>query len=555
MKVRLISIIVCAALLLTVSGCGLGGPRGTVTPASTPAPKVVPATGDKTYFQQVWHGDRGYREMEYEHYEREMLDEYLEPIYSLAENGGTEDEFTDADFYLTDELYYIQTQMTLISLAQSANPEDEELASELLYAQEMYYTAWDEYWNAMHAMAVSPNAGLMSAAYGDALMTMFEEYEPREDDSDLEAYNAENALIAEYYRLMAQPEPDTDAVGQIFLELVRLRGDYARASGYANYADYAYDSVYSRDYTPGDARALWQGVREYVVPAMNDHAEHAYNGTEFLLSSGAVDCSSRAIIACMDSILPRVSPELYDAFRYMVDYGLYDIEPDPAKTSKGYTTVLYYDNEPFIFNAAYDEFYDYTDMFHEFGHFVNYFYTMSDLLFGYSDYDLSELQSQGMELLFTHFYDEIFGEYAAAARVSLLMDMVYGIVDGALYDEFLQRVYGEDDLTLDEVNSIYAGLYESYGYVPYDGFETEWMWLSHNFDSPFYYISYSVSALAALELYGLMQESWQEGVDKFLTLCAMDTEYYYYSEALSEAGLSDIFDMETCKNIAEVLDF
>lgn len=550
MMTRFVSIIVCLALLLSVCGCGQERPRGTVTPASTPEP----ASGGKTYFQHVWHGNVKYWEMEYEHYDRNMLDECLKTIYDMAENGGTQEEFDDADFYLTDELYYIQTLMTLISLRQSSSPDNEELSGELLYAQEMYYTACDEYWSAMHAMAVSPHAELVRSAYGDVLMSAFEEYEPSEDGSALEAYGAENELINEYYRLMAQPEPDADAVGQVFVDLVKLRRSTAVSGGWDTYADYAYDMIYNRDYTPEDARAVWQGVKEYIVPVMNDHAFHAQRGAELLLSSNAVDCGSEAVIASMDSILPRVSPELYAAFRYMVDYGLYDIEHDPGKTNKGYTTILYYDNEPFIFNASYDEFYDYTDMFHEFGHFVNDFYTESDLLFGYSDYDLSELQSQGMELMFTHFYDEIFGEYAAAARGSLLMDMIYGIIDGALYDEFLYRVYTEENLTVDRVNEIYAGLYEDYGYAPYDGFEAEWMALNHNFEAPFYYISYSVSALAALELYELMQESWELGVDKYLTVCAMDTEYYYYSEALSEAGLSGIFDSETYRSIAGVLD-
>ncbi len=559
MKTKLISLIICAALMLSLCGCAmLSEPRGTVAPVptaestATPAPTAV--TGDKTYFQDVWRGDVKYTAMEYEHYEREWLDEYLDPIYALAENGGTEQEFDDADFNLTDELYYIQTMLTLISLKQSARPDDDKVAEELLYTQEMYYTANDEYWNAMHAMAVSPNAGLMSAVYDDILISWFEEYEPTEDDSELGVYNAENELIGEYFRLMAQPEIDYDAVGQVFIDLVELRRSKAADSGYATYADYAYDMTYSKDYTPEDAQAVWQGVKEQIVPVMNRHSEHVYADVEQLQSSNAVDYSSAAIINSMDRILPKISPELYTAFRYMVDYRLYDIEHDSDKANTGYTTLLYYVNEPYIFNSAYDEFYDYTDMFHEFGHFPNAFYTQSDLLFGISDNDLSELQSQGMELLFTHYYDEIFGDYADAARGYLLMNMIHSVVDGALYDEFQQRVYAEPNLTVDRVNEIYAELYEEYGYIPYDGYETEWMGISHNFETPFYYISYSVSALGALELYKLMEDSYEQGVDKFLTVCAMDTEYYYYSEALEEAGLSDIFSAETYSSIAQALD-
>jgi len=559
MRQRLISIIVCTALALSLCGCsqGTAQPRGTLIPeseaTSSPAPSTAAAVST-SHFEKVWRGDIKYSDMEYEHYQRQWLDEYTAPIYDLAENGGTQEQFDEADFNLTDELYYIQTLLTLISLKQSADPDDKETADELLYAQEMSYTASDEYWNAMHAMAASPHADLMSAVYDEVLISAFRQYEPSEDDSELSAYNAENELISEYYRLMAQPEPDTDAVAEVFTQLVELRRAEAESSGYDNYADYAYDMIYSKDYTPEDAQVVWQGVKDYIVPVMNRHSEHVFDEVELLQSSGAIDCSSSAIISAMDSILPKVSSELYDAFRYMLDYELYDIEHDVSKANTGYTSLLYYVNEPFIFNAAYDEFYDYTDMFHEFGHFTNGFYTESDMLFGISDNDLSELQSQGMELLFTHYYDEIFGEYADAARGYLLMNMIYSIVDGALYDEFQQRIYSEPELTPDKVNEIYAELYEEYGYTPYDGYETEWLGISHNFESPFYYISYSVSALGALELYKLMEESWEQGVDKYLTVCAMDTEMYYYSEALSEAGLKDIFDPETYSSIASVLE-
>ncbi len=63
-----------------------------------------------------------------------------------------------------------------------------------------------------------------------------------------------------------------------------------------------------------------------------------------------------------------------------------------------------------------------------------------------------------------------------------------------------------------------------------------------------------MSAVGALELYKLMDDDWERGLDKFLTMLAMDTEIYYYSGALDEAGLSDIFDLETYAAIAGQLE-
>ena len=199
---------------------------------------------------------------------------------------------------------------------------------------------------------------------------------------------------------------------------------------------------------------------------------------------------------------------------------------------------------------------DYFDTIHEFGHFANAFYTTSDLLYGISDFDLSELQSQGMEIMFTAFYEDIFGAALADyARDTVLMNMVYSVVDGALYDEFQRRAYAEPDLTGERAAELYGEVCDDFGC--YDGsgeFAYDWVWVSHNFDNPFYYISYAASALGALELYDLLCADFDAAADKYLEICGLDTEYYYYTDALEEAGLHSIFDESAYAEIAETVE-
>lgn len=40
----------------------------------------------------------------------------------------------------------------------------------------------------------------------------------------------------------------------IYLELVKVRNQYAASKGYDDYVQYAYQTVYGRDYTPEEAR-------------------------------------------------------------------------------------------------------------------------------------------------------------------------------------------------------------------------------------------------------------------------------------------------------------
>ena len=93
------------------------------------------------------------------------------------------------------------------------------------------------------------------------------------------------------------------------------------------------------------------------------------------------------------------------------------------------------------------------------------------------------------------------------------------------------------------------GCYDGSGEFAYD-----WVWVSHNFDNPFYYISYAASALGALELYDLLCADFDAAADKYLEICGMDTEYYYYTDALEEAGLHSVFDESAYAEIAETVE-
>ena len=51
-----------------------------------------------------------------------------------------------------------------------------------------------------------------------------------------------------------------------YYDIVQNNLNIAKEMGEQSYAEYAYDMVYGRDYTPEDARYFHQYVKEYVVP-------------------------------------------------------------------------------------------------------------------------------------------------------------------------------------------------------------------------------------------------------------------------------------------------
>lgn len=554
-----ISILLALVLLLGISACGSPSTPNTVkTPEpSSPKPTLSPVDYgidlDKKYFTyENTRDDVAYSDMEYERYEYSYFEDAAAAIYDFAENGGTAEEFNTADLTLYWELHYISTMLTMADLDYTRNPNSAEAIAELEYMQDIWYKAWDEYWNCLHALAISEYSEYMSSGFGEWQIEWLRQYDPSTSGEDSDGLSEESSLVGQYYTLISETEPDYEAIVDVFVKLVNLRNELAGLYGYASYADFAYENFYSRDYYPEDTQELWSAIKEYFAPVMREYESTVYDITWELWSSDEIDCSQETILDVMEMVLPNISTEAYEAFLYMLEYELYDFELSDERMDTGYTTVFYYYNEPYIINSLYGDYYDYSDTFHEFGHFLNAFYIPSDLIFGMSDNDLCELQSQGMEILFTLFYDDIFGvENGEIVRADLLMSMLYSIVDGAMYDEFQQRVYAEENLTSERVIEIYKELYEAYGYTPYEGYEYEWTGTVHNFEYPFYYISYGISAIPAMELYAMLQDSPAEAVDEYMTIAAMDPEVYYYSEAIAESSLSDPFATETIRDIAE----
>ena len=570
---RLVAALLAAVLLMTtLSGCApiliwgtLGGllyeKEKTQTTSSSPysedeETEEQDTTGEETeqvgYFpDDVFRDDEDFSDITYEHYDLSNLETLLNQVTEMASSGGTKDEFTQLDNQIYWELAYIYTLDSIIDLQYSDDPTNEDVSQECLYTDNLCTQASSEYWTAMSTMALSDNSDLMEASYADWQIDSFRNASNTSDEEDA-LFGQESELEQQYYSLMAADSVDYDSVLDDYVELVKVRQQIAAAEGYDSYADYAYGQ-FARNYTPTDAQTIWDAAKNYFVPLMQAYGYDASVQASELYDATDIDCSEQAILDSMAEVVPQISDEAYEAFSFMRTHGLYDIGSSAAKMDTGFTTTLYYYNEPFIFNAAQNQFTDYTDMFHEFGHYLNAYYTMPDLIFGTSDNDLAELQSQGMEVLFIKYYGDIFGEqYANDVSVYTLMNLIYSVIDGAMYDEFQQKVFAEQDLTADKVQEIFKQVYAEYGYQTYDGYETSWMDVEHNFSYPFYYISYSVSAISALELFSIAKDSsYDEAKDKYLRAAAMDGEVYYFSDAVEEAGLSDVFDTATSQRVTD----
>jgi oligoendopeptidase F len=248
------------------------------------------------------------------------------------------------------------------------------------------------------------------------------------------------------------------------------------------------------------------------------------------------------------------SPMLDEAVQYMLRYGLYDFSVSQNKMDTSFTTYISDYEAPFIFS----EWNGYSDniltTLHELGHFTNYYHNAETGYSANDNLDLAEIDSQALVLLMIDYYDSFFGKLSDEAEADVLIDAMYSLISGCMEDEFQQTIYKNPEMTLDQINTLYKNLAVEYGLDEVYGYTgTEWVLISHTFQTPMYYISYAVSMVPALELFEKSQNDPEGARAAYFAILNRD-QYAQLQTVLSENGLSPVFSEATIKRITALLE-
>ncbi len=345
-----------------------------------------------------------------------------------------------------------------------------------------------------------------------------------------------------------------DTFGTIYLELVEVRKEIAESCGYDDYIEYAYEYIYSRDYSREEAESFCEQVRSLVSERYYDEV---YSDPRSY-GSAAIGMDTDELLSTIGSYAGQVDSAVADVLGFMLENGLYDIEPGGGGRMEGAcVTELPASGAAFLFATTYGNSLDLMTICHELGHFTHRTRVHNPNLPWYgADYDLLEVHSNGLEVLFTQFYDDIYGDIAQDMKYAELGNQLAGVIDGCIYDEFQRRVYTAEELTSDDLSLIYGEICAAYGEYDEAQMDTGWIYVPHNFDSPFYYISYAASSLAALQLWDESREDFDGAVADWLALVNADPYEGGYMEALADCGLNSFADEGTVADVClSVMDY
>lgn len=347
-------------------------------------------------------------------------------------------------------------------------------------------------------------------------------------------------------------------IGDIYLKLINVRNKIAKEEGYDNYVDYAYEKIYDRDFTIEDALKFSEGVRNYIVPVASDILSVSSTAEQADYST----MTDEKIIDTLKPCFDDMSSELSAAFDYVLAYNMYDWEYSASKIQPGsaYTSYLSSYKTPYIFFSPYADYqsWKFSTMIHEFGHFN----TMLHDPVHRSDFesnseplslDVAEVNSQGLELLMTHYYKDIFGSYANVESINTISTMIHTLTSCGLITEFENAALTHPDITLDELSKTYIDLSEKYGMGSGNADSDNW-WITvpHIFESPLYYISYGTSAMSALDIWMQSQTDFDSACDKYFRLSALG-DSVEFQKSLSDCDLENIFTEEYSQKLANTL--
>ena len=488
----------------------------------------------------------------YYHYDTAAFDEMCAKLADASEANDSDTVLSTYD-ELYSEFEELETLYSAAYILYSMDMDDEYYTEEQNYAYNTLVKCEDKLSTICHDIALSPNAEAFREHVGDQAFSEFEEYKPY-TDREKEIIEAEQKLVDDYYDLYTDPEItyeyngtvwDLDMIdgeegdelyysnstdyytveeeiekkfnekaGPIFKEMIDLRNEFARGRGFDDYVAYADKLEYSRDYTDAEIAQLYVDVKKISKEFIPMLYAFYQNSDEELPAM-----SNKELLDTLCKYSEQTGRTAGDAASKLKNEGLYSIDDGKSRQPGGYTSYLQKIEKPFIFITKDADENILPTLTHEFGHFTedivderNNGLTDSDSI------DLAEIASNGYECLFSHYYDEIFPGQANYARKDIIEELMENIIFGCIGDEFQREVYRNPDLTVEDMNRLYARIYRDYGLSAGDQ-EYSWEYVSHFFEMPMYYISYAVSGLAAVQIWEKSNTDFEGAVatwEKFL---------------------------------------
>ena len=557
---RILCWIVAMCLMLSLTACQIPsattgstpGGQGS-TPTATTDPPTHPAT-DPTDSTAPTISEPIREDLEYT-----LTQDDVDAFYALLEQcealalAGEDMDAIDASSVELDEMYeYLNAQCTIAMILHYCDTNNQTLAQQYLDCYETNVQANSAYIQMARRVYLSdtPAKDILFEGWTEQDIAMLLAYD--EEIALLRQRNEEITL--EYY----ETGSDNKRVN-LYIEFVQNNNTIAQYFGYDNYYEYAYELVYDRDYQPEELEQMRQYAKEYLSEIFHQ-AYLNYYQTGSNLSQTDWDGLNNFLKADYSSAgknyvelyIQAVPDSMADAMNRMLNCDSLFATKQAAKD--GAFTTMIGDRSFCYFSPGYA---NSSTVIHEGGHYYASLYTDLDAI----PLDLAEVHSQGNEWLFIHAMKEHMGSAQHDALVDFrIYDALRMVMICLMVDEFESRVYTTDisDFTAEDFDALMESVatqYLSMAYITnYFNVDIQWYWRMVVVDQPVYYISYAVSAIAALDLYTMAVEDYESAVAAYQMLCENLNEELGFLGNLDTAGLAGPFQEKFYQRLVQLVE-
>lgn len=340
------------------------------------------------------------------------------------------------------------------------------------------------------------------------------------------------------FAFLAEHEAELD---RIYDDLVKVRTEIAQTLGYKNFVELGYYRMMRTDYNAEMVANFRAQVKDFIVPIATklkvrqqdrigvEKLKYYDEGFIFKTGNAVPKGNPEWIIENGQKMYEDLSKETGPFFQFMQENHLMDLVAKKGKSGGGYCTYIEDYKSPFIFSNFNGTSGDIDVLTHEAGHAFQVYSSRHFEIpeYHWPTYEACEIHSMSMEFFTWPWMDLFFEEDTDKYKFTHLSEALLFLPYGVSVDEFQHWVYENPDATPKERKHQWREIekkylphkdYEGNEYLENGGF---WQRQGHIYNSPFYYIDYTLAQICAFQFWKRSRENQEEAWADYVKLCKL----------------------------------
>ncbi|MCM3114136.1 M3 family oligoendopeptidase [Neobacillus sp. MER 74] len=372
------------------------------------------------------------------------------------------------------------------------------------------------------------------------------------------------------FGFMVEHEAEFD---RIYDDLVKVRTEIAQKLGFKNFVELGYYRMMRTDYNAEMVANFRNQVKEYIVPIATklkarqqeriglDKLKYYDESFNFQTGNATPKGTPEWIIENGQQMYEELSQETGAFFQFMQENNLMDLVAKKGKAGGGYCTFIENYKAPFIFSNFNGTSGDIDVLTHEAGHAFQVYSSRHFEIpeYAWPTYEACEIHSMSMEFFTWPWMDLFFKEDTDKYKFSHLSDALLFLPYGVSVDEFQHWVYENPEATPIERKLQWREIEKKYlPHKDYDGNEYLenggfWQRQGHIYNSPFYYIDYTLAQICAFQFWKRSRENQEEAWADYVKLCKLGGSMSF-TKLVEAANLISPFEAGCIESVVGVIE-